>query len=228
MGALTVGAIAHAGFLEYGDEDVLGTDSYESDPKAGATLIGLAPNAFTHATLITPHGYPFDPMGDYPGTDQIYVGSVQTEQHDGYSAHDTRINGPQKISLNYASIVPAGHTILSLTLGIAADDFQFVPFGQPYAAKVNGVANSTMTDILNAFDQTGPRVQFFTIGINPVGLDPTHVLELEIDQLGDGGDGWAIDFLTIGVETRPVPEPSTLSALGVLGLAFVARKRLAR
>src|ERR1700761_9565181 len=73
--------------LLYGTENVLGTGTYASDPTAGATLAGLTPDSVTFATLITAHGYPFTPAaGDYPGTDQIYVGPNQTASHDGYSS----------------------------------------------------------------------------------------------------------------------------------------------
>lgn len=217
---------AQAAFIEYGDEDVLGTGTYGSDPKTGATLNGLAPNAVTYGTLITGHGFPFDPSsGDFAGTDQIYVGSVQTSNHDGYSGHGGRLNGPQMFDLDYSSLVPAGHMVTSLTLGIAADDFQNAVFQQPYLAKINGANAPTLTNTLNAFNQTGPVTQFFTIGVDPLGLSATHHLSISIDQLGDGGDGWAVDFLTIGVETAPVPEPGSLLVLGLGAVALLKRKR---
>ena len=67
-------------------------------------------------------------------------------------------------------------------------------------------------------------VRFGTIGVSPSILLPTHILTLSIDQGGDGGDGWAVDFLTVGVTT--VPEPSTLllTGLGLLGLLQLRRK----
>ncbi len=78
--------LASASFLVYGDMDRLGFGPYSSDPTVGATLQGLAPNAVTYGNLIQGNGYPFSPSpGDYPGTDQIYVGSSQTSTHDGYS-----------------------------------------------------------------------------------------------------------------------------------------------
>lgn len=212
----------------YGDADVLGTGTYASDPKAGATLQGLAPNVVTLATLITPHGFPFDPVSDYPGTDQIFVGSSQTANHDGYSSHANRLNGPQVISLDYSAIVPVGHAIDTLTLGIAADDFQFNPFGQPFVAMLNSLAAPTLTAQLNAFNQTGPRVQFFTIGVDPAILAPNHVLTLSIDEGGDGGDGWAVDFLTVDVTTSPmIPLPSGIW-LGVGLLSAMANVRSPR
>ena len=207
-----------AAWMEYGDEDVLGTATYGSDPKAGATLEGLAPGVVTYSSLITDHGWGFSPSaGEYAGTDQIYVGSNQTGYHDGYSSTQERLPGPQIMSLDYGSLVIPGDVIYTFTLGIAADDFQYIPFRQPYVAKINDVVNAGLTDILNGFDQTGPDVQFFTFGIDPSTLDPSNILTLSIDQSGDGGDGWAIDFLTIGVTTspKPVPEPATLLGFGL-------------
>ena len=74
----------------------------------------------------------------------IYVGLVQTGAHDGYSTFGGRLNGPDVITLDYSSLVPGGSTITSLTLGIAADDFQFPPFGQPFTATINGVVNTAL------------------------------------------------------------------------------------
>ena len=55
-------------------------------------------------------------------------------------------------------------------------------------------------------------------------------MTLSIDEGGDGGDGWAVDFLTIGVTTTSgaVPEPSTTATLlvGLVALAVVAARRL--
>ena len=40
-----------------------------------------------------------------------------------------------------------------------------------------------------------------TIGIDPAVLQTNNILTLSIDEGGNGGDGWAIDFLTVGVTT---------------------------
>jgi hypothetical protein len=209
------------GFEEYGNENVLGTGSYSSDPKAGATLIGLAPDVVTDAALTQGHSYPFTPgVGDFSGTDQIYVGSVQTGAHDGYSGVSSRINGPDILTLDYSSLVPSGSTITSLTLGIAADDFQNAAFGQPFTATVNGTVDAGLTNELNSLNESGPVVHFFTIGVAPSFLASNNVLTLSIDEGGDGGDGYAVDFLTVGVTTtaiNSVPEPGTW-ALGAAGL----------
>ncbi|MFP8880291.1 MAG: PEP-CTERM sorting domain-containing protein [Myxococcota bacterium] len=211
----------------YGDQDLMTMSSYSQDPTTGATLVGLAPDAVTVSSVSVGHLYPFDPeIDDFAGTDQIYTGSSQSGFADGYSSHTGRIMGPQLITLDYSSIVPVGHGIDTLTLGISADDFQFPTFGNPYSALLNGSPAAGLTDRLNVLNQTGPLVQFFSIGIDPSVLTVDHVLTLSIDQGGNGGDGWGIDFLAVGVTTSVVPDPSTAFLMG-LGLVGLAAKRRA-
>lgn len=214
----------------YGDQDVLGTGTYASDPTAGATLVGLAPGVVTFATLITPHGFPFSPEGDdLAGTDQIYAGAFSYVGGDGYSNALERINGAQVINVDYSALVPEGQTVDSLTLGIAADDFQYPVFANPYTAVVNDQIDPVLSSTLNGLDQTNPNVQFFTIGIGNIRADNT--LTLVIRQAsgvsrGDPqpqGDGWAIDFLTIGITT--VPSQGTMALAGLAGLVSLRRRR---
>jgi len=214
-------------FLEYGNENVLGTGTYPTDPKAGATLVGLAPGVVNDAGLFLGHTFPFSPApGTFPGTDQIFVGSVQTGAHDGYSVSSQRINGPMVLTLDYSSLVPPGGKVTTLTLGLAADDFQFPSFGQPFTATLNGQAAPDLTTKLNSLNESGPTVHFFTIGIDPSILSPSNVLTVSIDEGGDGGDGFAMDFATVGVTTNlnPLPEPSTL-AFACVSIAAVALRR---
>ena len=124
--------------------------------------------------------------------------------------------------MDYASLVPAGETVVDLTLGIAFDDFQNVSFGQPYSVSINGLAVASLTNLANSLDQTFPQVQFASIGIDPALLLGSNVLTLSVDQGGNGGDGWAIDFLTIGVTT--IPAPSSAAVL-VFAPGFVSRRR---
>lgn len=229
--ALSTGS-ATAGVLTFGDTDCLGQGCYgASNPTAGATLQGLAPDTITLASAAFGHGFPFTPSaGDLPGTDTIFVGSTQTGSHDGYSGSAGRVNGPQVITLDYSSLVGPGKSLSTLTLGIAVDDFQFPSLGQPFTATVNGLVDAALTTQLQALDQGGPMVRFFTIGLDPA-VDPgNHILTLSINQGGDGGDGWAVDYLTIGATTTAVPEPTTIAmlALGLAGLAAAGGPRFAK
>jgi hypothetical protein len=226
--------LGRADVATYGTENCLGTGCYgASDPTAGATLQGLAPGVVTMATNSYGHNYPFSPSaGDFPGTDQIYVGSTQTGAFDGYSVSPQRINGPDVMTLDYSSLLTPGDTLTSLTLGIAADDFQFPVWGQPFTVTVNGSPDAALTTALESLNQTGPVVQFFTIGLDPSIDLPSHVLTLSINEGGNGGDGWAVDFLTVGATETPgaVPEPSTVLplALAAAGLVFFAARRQRR
>jgi hypothetical protein len=212
---VVMASLASAGTLLYGTEDCLTTGCYgASDPTAGATLTGLAPDAVTLATNSFGHGFPFTPtVGDFLGTDQIYVGSVQTASHDGYSGAAQRLNGPDVLTLDYSLLVGSGQTISDLTLGLAADDFQFPAFGQPFTVTINGTVDAALTAQIESLNQTGPQVQFFTIGINPSLLAASNILTVAIEEGGDGGDGYAIDFATVGITTTrsgSTPEPSSL------------------
>ncbi len=129
------------------------------------------------------------------------------------------------ISLDYSSLVPAGGSLAGLTLGIGANDFQNKVFGQAFQAKINGVVSPTLSSVLNGFDQTGPLSQFFTIGLDPSLLGSSRTLTLTIDELGDGGDGWAVDYLTMGIAAQPTPEPATFAALGIGAWAVLRRRK---
>jgi hypothetical protein len=221
-----------ASTMLFGNENCLGEGCYGvSDPTAGATLTGLAPNVVTMATDAFGHSYPFTPgPGDFPGTDQIYVGSVQTGSNDGYSSSPQRINGPDVLDLDYSSLLSGGGSITSFTLGIAADDFQFPVIGNPFTATINGTVDAALSAELNSLNQSGPVVQFFTIGIDPSLLNSSNVLDLSINEGGDGGDGYAVDFLTVGVTTTATPEPASIGLIGAgVALALIAlRRRMAR
>ncbi len=213
--------MGQAGVITFGDMDCLNQGCYGvNDPTAGATLQGLGTDVITLASNAFAHNYPFTPDGgDFPGTDTIYIGSTQTGAHDGYSGSAQRVNGPQTFTLDFSSLIGSGQSLATLTLGIAADDFQFPVIGQPFTATVDGSVNSALTSQLNTFEQSGPIVQFFTIGLNPLIDTGSHVLTLSIDNGGDGGDGWAVDFLTVGVTTEASAVPEPLS-IGMLAAGF--------
>jgi len=228
------------GVLEYGDEDQSGAGPYSSDPKAGATLSGLAPGAITQGPQSAGHDeFKTRPSGgDFAGTDTIHVGSTFTTlAHDGYSYQfltgQAGVKGPDTFSLDYSSLLPAGQTLQTLTLGIGADDFQAPKYGQPFTATINGVFSAGLTNKLNNVTLTDPSDLFFTFGVDPALLTSDRVLKLSIDEGGDGGDGYAVDFLTVGVTSAPVPEASTTVSLGLLlalgfgGLLVASRRRKA-
>jgi hypothetical protein len=195
-------AVTATELMTYGDMDVLGTGSYVSDPRAGATLVGLNADEVTFGGPEINHTFPFSPENDdFQVTDQIFTSSNQTASGDGYSAFPDREVGPQEFVLDYSSLLVGNAELATITLGIAADDFQFPLFGQPFTASINGIPNQTLTDTLNGLDQTGPQVQFFTIGLDVSSMDSSNELLVSIDQNGDGRDGWAVDFLTVGVTT---------------------------
>ena len=229
--ALFLAVSAQAAVVTFGDMDCLNNPSFcTSDPIAGATLEGLAAGTITDATNSFPHPFPFTPSGDFAGTDQIFIGSTQTGAHDGYSVSSQRINGPQILTLDYSSLVGTGQIVTSLTLGVGSDDFQFPLFGQPFIVTLNGSSAPELEAKLNGLNQSGPVMQFFTIGLSTALDNPSHTLTLSIDNGGDGGDGWAVDFLTVGVTTTgaaAAPEPATISLIGagLIGFAMLARRR---
>jgi hypothetical protein len=125
------------------------------------------------------------------------------------------------ITLDYSSLVPAGQKVATLTLGVGADDFQFPAWGQPFTALINGVTNAALTAALNGLNQTGPYEQFLSVGIDPAALQANHVLTLSINEGGNGGDGWAVDFLTVGVTTVPAGLGSLQASIASAGSSNV-------
>ena len=255
LGLVTLAALglsaahpASAQVMEYGNENQEGVGPYSGgfnpvgfDPKAGATLSGLSAGQVTSGARSGGHTefFPNAPAGDFPGTDTIHVGSTFAGQaHDGYSDQYLTnpghvVKGPDTFALDYSSLLPAGNTLQTLTLGIAADDFQYGLYGNPFTATINGVQSTEIENALNSVVLTDPSTQFFTFGIDPALLSSSKVLNLSIDEGGDGGDGYAVDFLTVGVTSSPVPEASTTVSLGLLlalglgGMVLAARKRQA-
>jgi hypothetical protein len=222
---------AIASVIVYGDKDILGTGTYTVDPTTNAVLSGSLPGVSSlgyYGISGLSHGFPFSPSAtDFPGTDQIFVGSNHTANRDGYASYATR--GPLIAHLDFSSIVPVGQRVTTLTLGIGFDDFQQPFFHQPFVLKINGVLDNALTNLANSFDQTGPRVSFATIGVDPTILGGNNDFVLSIDQAGDGGDGWAVDFFTLGVTSSgsAVPEPSSaaITAAFLMGSAWRCRQR---
>ena len=234
------------GVLEYGTENQEGAGPYSGgfnpvgfDPKAGATLSGLSAGQITSGAKSGGHDefFPNAPAGDFAGTDTIHVGSTFAGQaHDGYSDQYLTdpghvVKGPDTFALNYSSLLPAGQIAQTVTLGIELDDFQYGKYNQPFTATIDGVESKQIESVLNSVDLTDPAGQFYTFGLDPALLGSSGVLNLSIDEGGDGGDGYAVDFLTLGVTPAAVPEASTtisfglLLALGLGGMALARKRR---
>lgn len=165
----------------------------KANPFAGASLQGLASNVTS--TAINKYAGPGDftpPAGDYPGTDQIYVGSNTIATLD-------QVLGPQVITLNYSALTRLGHPISTFTLGIATDGFENPTINIPYTASINGVPNAALTSLLNGLNDAGRVEQFVSIGIDPAQLLASKVLTITIDGPGDNISGWAVDFLTVAI-----------------------------
>jgi len=130
-----------------------------------------------------------------------------------------------------AGLAPNVVTDATNSYGIAADDFQFPVFGQLFLVTLNGGSDPSLTTKLESLNESGPVVHFFTIGLDPALDNPSHTLTLSINEGGDGGDGFAVDFLTLGVETASAttPEPSGIvmsgMVLGVISIALWLRRR---
>lgn len=241
------------GVLEYGTENQEGAGPYSGgfnpvgfDPKVGATLSGLTAGQTTSGAQSGGHTefFPNAPAGDFAGTDTIHVGSTFAGQaRDGYAGQYLTnpghvVKGPDTFSLDYSSLLSAGQSPQTLTLGILADDFQFPQYGNLFTATLNGVESTQIESALNGTNLSDPSTKFYTFGIDTSLLTSSNVLNLSIDEKGDGGDGYAVDFLTVGVTANgspaAVPEASTtvsfgvLLALGLGGMAFAARKRSLR
>ena len=205
--------------LVFGDKDLFGTQYANGvDPTAGTQLDGLTPGQVTMSSGTYYYAHGFAPglgdlggQSDYPGTDQPYVGSAITD------VQSPTLRGPQIISMDYSSQVPAGQQVAGLTLGMAVTGFDSTDTRDTYTAWINGQVNRPLSQELNSLRQGGQMTQFFTTGIDPKLLRPGNSLSLQIDASGDWAGPWAIDFLTIGVTTEPIPGAQSGSVGAVMG-----------
>ena len=228
---LVLSISARASAITVGDMDCEGfgfATCYATDPTTGATLSGLSANTVSLGTLSNGHAWPFparDAADTGSPTDTIFLASTSS-CHDGYCSTGNPTVGSLVFTYDYSALVSG--PITSFTLGIAADDFQNAVFHQPFQATVNGTVDTVLTNQLNSLDLSGPRIQFFTIGIDPALLLPSNVLTLNISEGGDGGDGYAVDFFTVGVNAAGVPEPGSISLLSIGLLAVYFSRRASR
>ena len=144
--------------LEYGDEDLCNTGTYSSNPEgrshacrtgSGRSDLCRQQPGQSFASCFSVRSA----TNDFPGTDQIFVGSHATASLDGYANYSGKTYGPQIISLNYSSLVAAGQKVATMTLGFEADDFQSPYWGNPYTVMLNGVINSNLTAAINSLNR---------------------------------------------------------------------------
>ncbi len=202
--ALCLAASAQAEVKVFGDKDLLGFGQYSSDPPEwGARTEGLKPGEVKTGIFKTFHNFPFTPTPeDFPGTDQVYVGSNQSASLDEYANYGGRQKGPQTFKLDIGDLLSGGKP-QTLTLGIMFDDLQQPTHGQPFVVTVNGQRLDAMNQAINQQNlrdkENRPSTVFISAGLDPSILQSGNTLEVVIDQEGQGGDGWAVDYLTVGV-----------------------------
>jgi hypothetical protein len=184
-----------SGIAIYGTENFFGQGyPAKANPYEGATLTGLAANASTVAISKFVAPTTFAPTtSDYPGTNQIYVGSDQTP---GVN----QVAGPQVFSLDYSALTKLSRPIKTFTLGIATDGFENPTTNIPYTVSINGVVNTALTSILNNLNDADRVEQYVSIGIDPAQLLASKVLTISIDSPGNDVSGWAVNFLTVGIQ----------------------------
>jgi hypothetical protein len=113
-----------------------------------------------------------------------------------------------------------GQTAISATLDIQIAGIHDINDGTTYNFFVDGTIVGTIpfNSNANAFQEV--KLYSFNIPLALInGLDT-------INLSGTGGDGYAINFSELRIETSAVPEPTTmlLIGLGLMGLAGIRRK----
>jgi len=172
---------------------------------------GFAPGFDPFTGKSTPvHGYPWTPNTvDPAGTDRImvptsYVGAASCTG-DGYSKLTKRPhNAPQEITIPLAAL--KGKTITSIYLQIFVDDFRSPSLKSYFKVWLNGkVRVPEFEQVLRGIDQGGPIGKLITIKLNTdkIPLFKQDKITLFIDDsLSCVGDGYAIDFVKVLVNTK--------------------------
>lgn len=222
VGLLTAAGAAAgqpANVVVFGDLDRVGNGTYLTSPWDTAALFGLTAGQ-TSAGPVFPAAGPTPPnQADFQRTDRVLKGTGSAQ--DGYAnAMNNPLSGAHTFTLDYTAALQGGTAVDTLTIGVMLIDVQPSASAQ-YTLNVNGSASAftNITGVVNGLDQAGQAGQFLSFGVplDVLALNPSaNTLNFTIDQ-GVGGDGFAVDFLTVGV--TPVPEPAGLLLVGLA--AFV-------
>jgi outer membrane protein OmpA-like peptidoglycan-associated protein len=162
------------------------------------------------------HGFPWDiDQTDPQGTDRIFIGTSYKEgsevDADGYTGSTKRPdNLPQPITLEYSL---EGVNMQSAMLELFVDDFQAQAMNSYFQVKINGQRIPYFENIINALDQTGPIGKMIYVQLLPehLALVKTGKLVIEIDDPTTGvGDGFAIDFVRLLINPKPIKYVGTV------------------
>src|SRR6478609_7207567 len=156
------------------------------------------------------HGYPWVAnAADPEGTDRIMVPTSYTGSAsgtgDGYSKLTKRpANTPKPITIPLTSL--KGKTITSIYLQVFVDDFRSPSLKSYFKVWLNGkVRLPEFEQVLRGIDQGGPIGKLITIKLNidKIPLFKQDKITLFIDDsLSCVGDGYAIDFVKVLVNTK--------------------------
>ncbi len=162
------------------------------------------------------HSWPFTTEADDPaGTDTIMVPSSFTgDFRDGYSQTVTPPYDrffPEDIVLTYDL---AGVSIHDLTLQLFVDDFQAPSWGTKFQVSIDGQRIPELEALINGLDQTGPVGKMITFVLPPAyyPLFSDGRAALLIDDPVTGvGDGFALDFVRLLVNTKTISNTGTMT-----------------
>lgn len=157
------------------------------------------------------HGFPWEPKADdVKGLDRIILGTGFGKKEppcgsEGYSGVGRDNTLPEAIKIPLTAL--QGTAITAATLTLFVDDFQAPVLCSKFQATLNGKRFIDLERILNLLNQTGPIGKFITVKI-PDDLLPLlqqKELSLLIDDPSTGaGDGYAIDFLKLLINPKPL------------------------
>ena len=113
-----------------------------------------------------------------------------------------------------------GQTAISATLDIQIAGIHDINPGDTYNFFVDGTIVGTIP--YNSNENAFQEVKLYSFNIPVALINGLDTINLS----GTGGDGYAINFSELRIETSAVPEPTTmlLIGLGLMGLAGIRRK----
>lgn len=163
------------------------------------------------------HGYPWTPNpADPDGTDRImvitsYKGTPPSGK-DGYTSNTSRpANSVRPIVLTYNL---NGLTVYNVVLQIFVDDFQAPVWKARYTVTIDNVRVPFLETIINSLSQTGPVGKMISVNIPHefVYLFEDGEIRIVFDDLTTGaGDGYAIDFVKILINTKVLGQYSKIN-----------------